>query len=128
MRAEAGALLAAGLLALGACATAPPLPASTSGDPSGPRATLDRFLRAAGARDFEGAHALLSARWRERVSPARLAADFEVEPLAARRLDLAGAAADRLQVRGSTARLPLGQGRALVLIEEAGGWRVDQLE
>ncbi len=88
---------------------------------------LERFLTAASAGDFAAAHALLSARWRQRLTPARLAADFAAEPLARRRLEQASAAST-LTVAGGRAVADLGQGRTLVLVEEAGDWRLDRLE
>ena len=118
---------AAAALLLGGCATtagpARPGPEASAG----PEQALRRFLAAAGEGDFARAHALLSARWRERVSPARLAADFEREPLARRRLELA-AAAGPVRQEGGRAVLPVGPGRAVVLVEEGGAWKVDRLE
>jgi hypothetical protein len=96
------------------------------------RETLSRFAHALDAGRFEEAHALLSERWRSAYTPGRLAVDFAGAGPAAREaagrvlaaLDAGGAP----ELRGGTARLPLGSGRGAVLVAEGGGWRVDALE
>jgi hypothetical protein len=47
---------------------------------------------------------------------------------AAARVLAALSGASALDRSGATARLPLGDGRAAVLVAEGGGWRVDALE
>jgi hypothetical protein len=78
------------------------------------------------------AHALLSARWRARSTPAGLAADHAAAgPVAAKAVERARALLDagtQLDVRGSTALLPVGRGKAAVMVEEGSGWFVDALE
>jgi hypothetical protein len=87
------------------------------------------FVSATRDRRFDVVLGLLSERWRARSTAARLAADFDVEPLAEERLRRVEAAlAGRPRIEGDTAQLPLGPGRALVLVREATGWRVDRLE
>jgi hypothetical protein len=119
------AVLLALLLSLGLLGCATPAPPARAGA-EGPSLVLDRFVEAARAGRFTDAHRLLSARWRQRVSPARLAEDFAAEPLAGRRLAATAGAA--LRTSGSRAEAPLGEGRTLVLVEEPDGWRVDRLE
>lgn len=123
------------LVAALACATpgprtAPPPPAGT--DPAAARVVLGRFARALAAGRFDEAHALLSARWRQVYTPGRLALDFGGAGAWAReraasvlaRLD----AGEPLVHGPGTARLPTGDGRTALVVQEAGGWRVDALE
>jgi hypothetical protein len=112
-------------LGLAACVTPSGVPGPDAS--GGPRLALERFAAAAEGGRFAEAQALLSARWRERLTPARLAADFALEPLALRRLSLAAASRLRL-VEPGRAEAALGEGRTLVLVEEPGGWRLDRLE
>jgi hypothetical protein len=116
-----------GWFALAGCVGRPLAVPDHHGSPAGPHEVLAQFLAAAQAGDFGAVHELLSARWRARIDPARLASDFAAEPLARRRLERA-AAAGRLDVGAARAELPLGDAGALVLVKEAGGWRIDQLE
>jgi hypothetical protein len=120
------ALIAGLLLALAGCAAAPPRP---SPDP-GPGQVLERFLVAVGRHDMDTAYELLSGRWRARLTPDRLARDLdEGGDVAADRLARARLAArsDPL-VEGDLAAFSIGDGRAVRLVREPGGWRVDALE
>lgn len=93
------------------------------------RAVLQRFLHASEQGDFAAAHALLSAPLRARYTPERFAKDFSDEPLAKERLGRArAAAAGPPQLSRDEAQFPLGDGRAVRLVREAGGWRVESLE
>jgi hypothetical protein len=128
------ALLAAAALALAAaCAGvggAPPPPSGT--DAAAAREVLRRFARAHEAGRFEEAHALLSARWRAATTPGRLALDWRGAGAGAReaaaRVRARAEAGGPLERSGGAARLPLGAGRAALLVAEPGGWRVDALE
>ena len=127
LRTAAAAVLAAAL----ACATAaPPLPGGL--DDAAARASLERFARDLEQGKFEEAHRLLSARWRDAYTPGRLAMDFGGGGPAARdaaaRVLAALSAGAALERSGPRARLPVGEGRAAVLVAEGGAWRVDALE
>jgi hypothetical protein len=123
------------LVALAACAgpaaeRLPPLP--TGHTEAAARETLSRFARALQARRWPEAYALLSGRWRATYTPSRLAVDFEgAGPLgreeAERVLALLAAGAP-LAAQGDRLALPVGTGRAALLLPEDGGWRVDALE
>ncbi len=99
---------------------------------STPRAVLARFVGAVGAEEWGDAYALLSARWRGRLTPARLASDYASSGSVGR------AAADRVRallsggaplvIREGTAVLEVGEARAAVLLLEGGCWRLDALE
>ena len=128
----ASAAVAAAVLA---CATgAPrgdaPLPAGL--DEGAARASLARFAEGLERGRFEDSHRLLSARWRDAYTPGRLALDFGGAGPAAReaaaRVLAALSAGAGLERSGARARLPLGDGRAAVLVAEGGAWRVDALE
>ncbi|HTT71508.1 MAG TPA: hypothetical protein VMG32_09820 [Anaeromyxobacteraceae bacterium] len=130
------ALLAA-LLALvaSACAAGPRAPLAREGPPppAEPGEVLAAFSAALEAGRFELAYALLSARWRARETPARLASDLEasgaVGPDAIRRVRALLAAGARPVVRGGEeAVLAVGEGEAARLVREGGAWRVDALE
>jgi hypothetical protein len=125
-----------GRLALGlalasalACAAAPRPAPPGEGQA---RQALERFAGAAEAGRWQEAWPLLSARWRARTTPARLADDFRAsgpvgpEALARVRALLASGAA--LSLREREAVLAVGQGRNARLVAEEGGWRVDALE
>ncbi len=121
------------LLALAALACAAgPRPAAPASLRPSPGETLDRFTAALSAQRWPEAYALLSGRWRARYTPARLAADWSLAgPVgrdAADRARALLAAGQPWAVRGQTATLVVGEGRAAVLVEEDGGWRVDALE
>src|SRR6266542_2175774 len=51
-------------------------PATEGGGPDAAGAALSRFAAAVEGGRWDEAYALLSARWRARLTPARLAADF----------------------------------------------------
>ena len=125
-------LLAAALLLSLACAA--PAAAGVRTPPPGaaPRQRLARFLSAVEAARWEEAQALLSARWRGRLTPAGLAADHAAAgPVAARTVERARAllgAGAALDLRDRTALLPVGPGKAAVLLEEGNDWFVDALE
>jgi hypothetical protein len=78
------------------------------------------------------AWSLLSARWRARETPERLAADLAasgpVGPSAVARARAALASGALPEVKGRSAALTVGQGKAAALVEEDGSWRVDALE
>lgn len=106
----------------------PPVPATPDDGP--PRAALLRFLAALDARRYSDAYGLLSARWRARYTPERLEQDFGLSGAigrdSAERARALSAAPFKLE-RGR-AVLPIGEGRAALLVLEEGGWRVDALE
>jgi hypothetical protein len=127
-------LLFSAALAL-ACASGgaprfPPPPAG--GDDAAAREVLGRFARALEAGRFEEAHALLSIRWRQAYTPGRLSLDFRGAgpwgPEAAARVAGRLGAGDPLVHGPGVARLPTGDGRSALLVQEPAGWRVDALE
>ncbi len=128
---RASALLLA--LAL-ACAGARPPGASNGAAPRAAAAAraLARFAEALDRGRWDDAWALLSERWRGRLTPALLAGDYAAaEPVARRAAErvralLAAGAVPAL--RDGRAVLPIGEGKAAVLLEERGDWRVDSLE
>jgi len=96
------------------------------------RDTLSRFARSLVDRRFGDAQALLSARWRGVYSPARLAEDLDGagalgREQAERVLALLETGAV-LEADGDRRVLPVGPGRAALLVREGNGWRVDALE
>lgn len=120
------ATLAALLLGAAACATAPqPLPAADD-----PRTAAARFLDAIEEARWDDGYALLSDRWRARLTPQRLAADRQQGgALAADRLERARLALRQEAVRrDGEAHFAIGEGHGLRLVREAGGWRIDALE
>ncbi|HEX9051688.1 MAG TPA: hypothetical protein VF841_14245 [Anaeromyxobacter sp.] len=126
---------AAALAAALACATARPQPAAPLPqglDDGAARASLGRFARDLGDRRFDDALRLLSARWRDAYTPGRLAVDFAGGGPSAReaatRVLAALASGAVLERAAGRARLPLGEGRAAVLVAEEGSWRVDAIE
>jgi hypothetical protein len=125
------ALLAAAALACAGSGASRPPPPSGADDPAA-REVLGRFARALEAGRFAEAQALLSARWRQAYTPGRLALDFRgAGPWAREGVARVVARLDAGEplVRGAgAARLPLGDGRAAVVVQEAAGWRVDALE
>lgn len=128
LRATALAVLALAI----ACASPSPRPPARGLTGEDARAALLRLAGALETRRFDEAHQLLSARWREESSPARLATDWAGAGPYARDLvahvRAALAAGGALETSGATARLPLGAGKAALLVAEDGGWRVDALE
>jgi hypothetical protein len=125
-----GAALSAACAGAGGRRAFAPPPAGT-GDAAA-REVLGRFTRALDAGRYDEAHALLSARWRLAYTPRRLALDFggggpavrEAAALVAQRLE--GGTPFARDAAGT--RLPVGGGRAAVLVFEEGGFRVDALE
>jgi hypothetical protein len=128
-------LAAAALAAALACATGgprpdAPLPAGL--DDGAARAALRRFATDLKEGRFEDAHRLLSPRWRDAYTPGRLALDWGGAGPAAQetagRVLAALARGAALEREDGRARLPLGEGRAAVVVAEGGGWRVDAME
>jgi hypothetical protein len=82
--------------------------------------------------EWPQAYALLSARWRARLNPEQLAADWRsAGPVGSRalsRVEALLALGARLRAQGRLASLPVGEGRVASLVLEDGGWRVDALE
>jgi hypothetical protein len=117
-----------------ACASGSPRPAPPPAglDEAAARQVLGRFCRAVEGARWEEARALLSERWREAYTPARLAVDRAgggpAAGEAASRALAAMAAGTPLAREGDRALFPVGPGRAAVLVAEGGGWRVDALE
>lgn len=112
-----------------ACAAVP------RGAPAGtppPEAVLEEFAGALEAGRWAEAWPLLSARWRARSTPARLAGDWSasgpVGAEAAARVRALLASGARLAVGPREATLAVGEGRRARLLREEGGWRVDALE
>jgi hypothetical protein len=121
---------AAALGCASAAARFPPPPAGT--DDAAAREVLGRFARALEAGRFEEAHALLSQRWRQAYTPGRLGLDYRGAGAwgreAAARVTARLGAGEPL-VRGpGWARLPVDEGRSALVVQEAGGWRVEALE
>jgi hypothetical protein len=93
------------------------------------RAALAAFLDAAQARRFSAAYAWLSSALRARYTPSSLARDFSLAPDAGDRLRRAQAALEGpAREEAGAVLFPLAEGRAVVLEEEAGGFRVASLE
>ena len=96
---------------------------------SGARKALEAFLVAAESGDFAAAWGLLSGELRARYTPERLEADFRAEPLARERLARARAAlAQAPVIEVDVVAFPVGEGRAVRLRREEGGYRVVSLE
>jgi hypothetical protein len=98
------------------------------------RAALARFALALREGRWTDAWAMLSAPWMARLTPERLAADWResgpIGPRALARVEAALAAGlpVALEPGGQGATLPLGEGKAAVLVLEDGRWRVAALE
>jgi hypothetical protein len=120
--------IAAALLAAACAAPAP----RTHADRDGARAALEAFSAAVAAERWDEAYALLSARWRARETPARLAGDLAASGPVGRdalgRVRALLAAGAPLSTDGDSAALPVGSDRAARLLLEGGAWRVDALE
>jgi hypothetical protein len=123
------------LVALAACAgpaaeRLPPLP--TGHTEAAARETLSRFARALQAGRWPEAYALLSGRWRSAYTPSRLGIDYDgAGPLGreeTERILALLAAGAPLAAHGDRLALPVGTGRAAVLVPEGVGWRVDAHE
>ncbi|HYO53561.1 hypothetical protein [Archangium sp.] len=94
-----------------------------------PREALKRFLDAVGAGDWATAWSLLSDPLRARYTPERLREDFKHEPLSAERVRRARLALkEDVRVTASGAEFPIGKGRAVRLVREAGEYRVAAIE
>jgi hypothetical protein len=121
------------LLLSAACATAPavrPAPPPIPAVDGAPARALLAFLDAVDAGRFDEAYRLLSGRWRATLTPERLRDDLaEGGALARDRLARARLAASGPAVReGDRARFPIADGRAVRLVLEESGWKVDDLE
>ena len=96
---------------------------------SGARQALEAFLAAAEAGNFVAAWGLLSGELRARYTPERFEADFHAEPLARERLARARTAlAYEPVIDGDVVAFPVGEGRAVRLRREEGGYRILSLE
>jgi hypothetical protein len=97
------------------------------------RATLDAFLQAEQAQDFNKVYGLLDAPLRTRYTPERLQTDYNRDQELAHdklaRIRAALQAGTPLQVYDDgRAELPLGPHRAVELVKEQTGWKVHSLE
>lgn len=96
----------------------------------GPRDTLEQFLVAAESAKFEAAYRLLASRLRARYTPARLAEDFSQvkeqahDNLARARLALSSSP----QVGERRAEFPIVERKAVRLVLEDDGWKLESLE
>lgn len=94
-----------------------------------PRAVLKGFLDAVGASNWARAWSLLSEPLRARYTPERLREDFKREPLSAERVRRARLALEGdVRVTASGAEFPIGKGRAVRLVREAGEYRIAAIE
>ena len=119
------------LLVLAGCVTTPPpvvtRPPAPAVDPhAAQRAVVRAFVQATDAHRFEEAWALLARPLRDRYTAARLAEDFEAEPLAAARLEQLKRRLDGPFADSNT--LAWAEGKALRLTLEPDGWRIAALE
>jgi len=121
--------LAALLATLLGCAAPAPRAQTPSDDP---RAVLERFSAAIEGERWDEAYPLLSARWRARETPSRLASDLAAAgPIgrdAVRRVRALLVSGAAVSVSGDVASLAVGTDRAARLVREADAWRVDALE
>jgi len=93
------------------------------------RKTLEQFLAAVDAQDFNEAYRRLSAPLRARYTPERLKADFTAEPKAKERIERMRAALDgKWQLTADGATLPLGEGKRVRLTREGGELFVGAIE
>lgn len=124
-------LLILPLLAAG-CATGPtrPEPPPAEAVDEGPALALAAFVAAVDGGRFDEAYGLLSGRWRARLTPERLRDDLaEGGALAVDRLARARlAAGGSVRREGDLARFPIGDGKAVRLVREGSGWKIDALE
>ncbi len=106
-----------------------PPPSVAEGDA---RAVLDRFSAAVSAGHWDAAYPLLSARWRARATPSRLASDLAASSPVGRdaveRVRALLAAGSPVPVDGGVATLAVAGDKAARLVREGGAWRVDALE
>jgi hypothetical protein len=96
-----------------------------------PRQALERFVSSVEGGDFQAAYLLLAQSWRDRYTPQRLEKDFALEPQAKDRVARVRAALGgkvEVEVSREGARLPLGNGRAVQLVKEGGGYKIAALE
>jgi hypothetical protein len=97
-----------------------------------PAAVLQAFAAAVEQGRWDAAYALLSARWRARETPARLASDLaasgSVGRDAVRRVRALVGAGAPVRQSGGVATLAVGTGKEARLVQESGAWRVDALE
>lgn len=96
-----------------------------------PRQALERFVSSVEGGDFKAAYLLLAQPWRDRYTPQRLEKDFTLEPQAKDRVARVRAALGgkvELEVSREGAKLPLGNGRAVQLVREGGGYKIAALE
>ena len=126
--AAAGALL----LSL-ACAAPGPAPVSPPAAAEGDaRAVLDRFSAAVSAGRWDEAYPLLSAKWRARATPSRLASDLAASGVVGReaveRVRALLAVGSPVPENGDVATLAVAGDKAARLVREGGAWRVDALE
>jgi len=123
------ATAAALLVALGCAAPNAVAPPSGEGQA---RAVLDTFAAAVDGGRWGVAYALLSPRWRARVTPVRLASDLAASGAvgrdAVRRVRALLAAGVPVPEHGEVATLAVGEGKAARLVREGAAWRVDALE
>jgi hypothetical protein len=127
------ALVVAVALAAACAGAHPPAgPVPPGREEAAARAALGRFAEALEAGRWPEAYALLSARWRSAYTPTRLALDARgagpVGREATERVRALLAAGTPLAGEGGRRTLPVGSGRAAVLLLEEDGWRVDALE
>lgn len=93
------------------------------------RKVLLAFVKAASTRRFSAVYPLLDAALRSRYTPARLARDFQRAPKAAERVRRAElAASGPAVVHGERVLFPLGPSDAVMLVEEADGFKLASLE
>ena len=96
------------------------------------RVALERFSAAVERGRWGEAYPLLSARWRARETPSRLASDFAesgaVGQNAVRRVRVLLDAGVELSTRNDEAILAVGADRSARLVREDGRWRVEALE
>jgi hypothetical protein len=98
-------------------------------DQGGPALALTAFLDALDRGDFPAAWGLLAESWRTRYTPDRLKEDFGRDPQSRERLVRARRALSGAPlIRGSSAEFPLGEGKAVRLVQEGGAYRVAALE
>jgi hypothetical protein len=95
----------------------------------GPREVVERFIRAVEGGDFGAAYHLLGGSWRARYTADRLRADFLSEPAARERLARAKSALSAQPTwTEAGVEFPIGEGRAVRLMREAGAFRIAALE
>jgi len=110
---------------------APPAPAPPRPEDEA-KAALRLFATSVREGEWPRAFSLLSSRWRARLNPELLAADWQAAgPVGARalsRVEALLASGARVHAQGRVATLAVGEGRTASLILEDGQWHVDALE